>query len=60
MTREHPIETARRALREAAITETDPHWAGLCERFAKALPPRAPMVPLPDGVVSLLAARRPT
>jgi hypothetical protein len=40
---EHPIETAKRALLEAAELEGD-EWAALCRRIASTLPNRAPKV----------------
>jgi hypothetical protein len=36
---QHPIEFARKALREAAMLETG-HWRDLCVRLANALSPR--------------------
>lgn len=55
---EHPIETARRALRQAALVEPDAEWRGLLLRFADALPP-APLPPrLPGGVVVDFDRRR--
>jgi hypothetical protein len=53
--REHPIETARRALLDAALIE-DRHWSDLCERFAGLLPARSSLPAVtetPDNVVSI-------
>lgn len=38
---EHPIETARRALREAAAAETDDHWRPILRQMAGSLPDRS-------------------
>jgi hypothetical protein len=38
--RQHPIEVARRALREAALIERDSFWSERLRRFADALPSR--------------------
>jgi hypothetical protein len=40
---EHPIEIARRALREAAEAE-GPDWASIMLRVASALPERGPIM----------------
>jgi hypothetical protein len=37
---EHPIEVARRALREAALVERESFWRERLLRFAECLPPR--------------------
>jgi hypothetical protein len=36
----HPMEAARKALREAAMYERDRFWREHLRRFADALPPR--------------------
>lgn len=36
----HPVEVARRALREAAMAERDPEWSARFRRVAAALPHR--------------------
>jgi hypothetical protein len=53
MTDQHPMETARRALREAAALESWAEMQNALRRIADELPPRAgiPVPPLPDNVV---------
>ncbi|MEJ7891708.1 MAG: hypothetical protein WKF94_03620 [Solirubrobacteraceae bacterium] len=62
--REHPMETARRALMEAARLEYEAHgfddtlWTSL-KRFAECLPNRAPIpvdAATPENVVALRGA----
>jgi hypothetical protein len=54
---EHPIETARAALRDAALAESD-SWADVLGRLIKSLPHRPnPLPSLPDNVTELAAWR---
>ena len=45
---EHPVEVARRALREAAEIEEREAWAGIYRRVANSLPDRSGVV-VPAG-----------